>query len=320
MNPSSQSADRRPNTASRLVKAACVGVVITAWLATQGDFGAPLVDPAEALSPTDRIHLPITMVRIDRIAIAQPATAPLPSQTPAPLTLTPSYTPTAPLPTPRPTASPSPSPTAAPDCAAVPTFADGREPIGRLWVSPDGNDSAGDGSREAPLQTIGRAARLATPGTAIVLLAGEYPGGQYVEDLHGAAGAPIWIGGESLLTDRADDGDPPTVSVLAGESEGLHISRSTYVIVHDLRVRGSAQNGINADDGGDVDDPLASHHLLFQRLEISDVGGSGNQDIVTWKQTALAPHPIPEGNFHALRNTDTLTRVFYSVNLLVRIV
>ena len=50
------------------------------------------------------------------------------------------------------------------------------------------------------------------------------------------------------------------------------------MIVHDLEIAASSANGINADDGGDVDDPLASHHLVFRRLAIHDIGTGGNND------------------------------------------
>jgi hypothetical protein len=84
----------------------------------------------------------------------------------------------------------------------------------------------------------------------------------------GTAAAPIWIGGAS--------GEPRPV--IDGGSEGLHLIRAKYVVVHDLEVRNAASNGINADDGGDVGDPLASHHLTFKGLWIHDIGGTGNQD------------------------------------------
>ena len=60
--------------------------------------------------------------------------------------------------------------------------------------------------------------------------------------------------------------------------KGLHFVRAKYVIVHDLEVQAAVYNGINADDGGEYADPLASHHLIFHDLYIHDIGGDGNQD------------------------------------------
>jgi hypothetical protein len=51
-----------------------------------------------------------------------------------------------------------------------------------------------------------------------------------------------------------------------------------YVVVHDLEVRNSTANGINTDDGGEVDDPDVTRHVVFRNLYIHDVGTGGNND------------------------------------------
>ena len=48
--------------------------------------------------------------------------------------------------------------------------------------------------------------------------------------------------------------------------------------MHDLEIHSSTANGINADDGGETANPLASHHLVFRRLSIHDIGSGGNND------------------------------------------
>jgi hypothetical protein len=63
----------------------------------------------------------------------------------------------------------------------VPKFADGKIPTRTIYVAPSGSDSQGDGSVDRPFQTIRRAARDATPGTAVRLLPGTYPGGTRLE-------------------------------------------------------------------------------------------------------------------------------------------
>jgi hypothetical protein len=50
------------------------------------------------------------------------------------------------------------------------------------------------------------------------------------------------------------------------------------VVVHDLEITGQRHNGLNADDGGDYADEAASGWLVFRRLSIHNVGGTGNQD------------------------------------------
>src|SRR5262245_9887913 len=80
-------------------------------------------------------------------------------------------------------------------CGAVATFADGRKPLEIRHVSPKGNDTDGAGSATHPFRTIARAARSITPGTAIYLHAGTYPGGTFLTALRGTAARPIWIMG-----------------------------------------------------------------------------------------------------------------------------
>lgn len=155
-------------------------------------------------------------------------------------------------------------------CDRIVTFEDGKAPTRVVHVAPPpaGSDAAGDGSEVAPFATIGRAARGATPGTAVRIHAGVYAGGTFLTDLAGTAEAPIWIGG------APGEARP----VIEGGGEGLHFVRPRYVVVHDLEVRGATANGINCDDGGEYDNPLAAHHVLFRNLFIHDIGGSGNQD------------------------------------------
>lgn len=153
------------------------------------------------------------------------------------------------------------------ECGKVVTFDQGIEPTRVLHVSARGDDRAGDGTRERPLATIQAAAKHATPGTAIRLLSGTYRGGAYLEGLRGRSDAPIWIGGE-----------PGGGTILEGGGEAMHLSRAAYVVVHDLEVRGTANNGINSDDGGRYDDAQAACVQVFRRLKIHDVGSDGNQD------------------------------------------
>ncbi len=153
-------------------------------------------------------------------------------------------------------------------CDRLEAFGRGLQPSAELHVATWGSNSAGDGSPGNPFATIARAAQDALPGTAIRVHPGSYAGGSYLTDLIGAVDAPIWIGGIP--------GEPRPV--IEGGGEGLHLVRARYLVVHDLEVRNVDFNGINADDGGEVANPHASHHLSFLRLAIHDVGGTGNQD------------------------------------------
>lgn len=154
------------------------------------------------------------------------------------------------------------------NCSAILTFADGLVPSRELFVSTSGSNSTGDGSAASPYATIAFAAARATPGTAVRVLPGTYAGGGFITDLAGTAAAPVWIGGVP--------GQPRPV--IQGGTEGLHLTRPRYLVVHDLEVRSATGNGINCDDGGEYANPEAARFVIFRNLDIHDIGGTGNQD------------------------------------------
>jgi hypothetical protein len=153
-------------------------------------------------------------------------------------------------------------------CGTVTHFASGLTPTQEIHVSPGGNDQSGDGSSAKPFATIGKGVSAAQPGSAVRIHSGTYPGDVYVSNLSGSATAPIWIGGAP----------GETKPVIAGGGEALHLSKVRYVVVHDLEVNGPTANGINADDGGDYANPDATRFVVFEKLDIHDVGSGGNED------------------------------------------
>jgi hypothetical protein len=155
-----------------------------------------------------------------------------------------------------------------PRCDRVDAYGRGLYPTSEIHVATWGNNTSGDGSLGNPYATIGRAIDNAVPGTALLVHEGTYSGGIYLSDVSGTMSAPIWIGGVP------GEARP----IIDGGGEGIHLTRAKYVVVHDLEVRNAADNGINADDGGDYGDPLATHHLTFKGLWIHDIGSDGNQD------------------------------------------
>lgn len=106
----------------------------------------------------------------------------------------------------------------------------------------------------------------AKPGAKILVAAGTYEGGLYLENVRGQSGKPIVIA-------AADPKNPP---VFRGGGNAIHLSRVEHVELHDLVVTGSTANGISVDDGGKYDTP--SHHVVLKNLKITDVGARGNQD------------------------------------------
>ena len=172
-------------------------------------------------------------------------------------------------------------------CDYINTFDRGLTPMAEIHVATDGDDSTGDGTPGNPFATIGHAVQDAVPGTAISVHAGTYSGGTFLTDVAGTPTAPIWIGG-------APGEARPLIS---GGSQGMHLVRASYVVVHDLEVTGASANGINADDGGDYGDPLASHHVVFRGVNIHDIGSSGNQDCL--KLSGLNDYWVLDSEFES---------------------
>lgn len=234
---------------------------------------------------TGRAHayLPLAM---DSVPMSQLPAAPSAPPTRAPATVAPTTpAPTATALVPSPTVGPTevvpsatPTPLVAAACGTVPSFHDGQSPSRIIRVAPGGDDGTGDGSAERPFATLRRAAREAAPGSAIRLAPGRYDGGTYLDDLAGAADAPIWIGG-APGTGPGAGGEPwAEAPIIAGSGEGLHLTRARFVVVHDVVVEGASGNGINADDGGSVTGDRTSFRLTFERVAIRNIGGNGNQD------------------------------------------
>lgn len=156
-------------------------------------------------------------------------------------------------------------------CKQITTFADGLIPTSEIHVAPNGSNGTGNGSLANPYATVQFAAGKAAPGAAVVVHAGTYAGGEFIWELHGQPGKPIWIGGAPGEPRPVFDGGGSVV-------QALHLVRPRYVIVHNLEVRNFSGNGINCDDGGDYANPDAARYVIFRNLLIHDIGGSGNQD------------------------------------------
>ncbi len=155
-----------------------------------------------------------------------------------------------------------------PQTEPITTFETGKAPTQVFHVATTGDDVDGDGSSGAPYATIERAVQDAVPGAAIRVHAGTYTQQTSIADLAGTADAPIWIGG------APGEARP----VIANGSQALHLMQVRYLIIHDLEVSNTSQNGINCDDGGDYADNTATQHVIFRNLYIHDVGSGGNED------------------------------------------
>ncbi|MEM7147529.1 MAG: right-handed parallel beta-helix repeat-containing protein, partial [Verrucomicrobiota bacterium] len=149
------------------------------------------------------------------------------------------------------------------------TFETGKTPTTEIHVdTATGNDTTGDGSLATPYATIARGIQDAVPGAAVRIHPGTYNVRVNITDLAGTATNPIWIGGVP----------GQTKPIIQGQSEGVHLTRTRYLILHDLEVRNTSQNGINCDDGSQYANPDATRYMIFRDLYVHDIGGTGNQD------------------------------------------
>jgi hypothetical protein len=155
-----------------------------------------------------------------------------------------------------------PDATTDPDsCAPARAFDEGVVYSRTLYVDPAA--SGGDGSAASPFGSLLNALQAASPGTDVVLRAGDYPR-TYINGLEGTAAQPIRIRGEQG-------------AVLRGRT-GLQISNGRYVVLQDLVVDGATENGINLDDGGDYTTPAAD--IVIRNVVVRNVGTGGNQDCI----------------------------------------
>lgn len=106
----------------------------------------------------------------------------------------------------------------------------------------------------------------AQPGITILLVPGRYESNLRIERISGTRDKPVIIAG------KVPD-DPP---LFEGGNQGIHLVDCNYVTLRHIRVTGSRDNGINADDGGTYETP--SEGLIFEMLTIENIGPKGNHD------------------------------------------
>lgn len=114
------------------------------------------------------------------------------------------------------------------------------------------------------LNELRQAAASAGPGTTILVAPGDYVGGVFLSNLHGAEGRPIVIAAR-------DPKNPPRF--IGGA--GVQLSKITHVHLRDLRIQNVTANGLNIDDGGAITKP--SRHVVLERITVTDTP-SGNND------------------------------------------
>ncbi|QJE95424.1 right-handed parallel beta-helix repeat-containing protein [Luteolibacter luteus] len=100
-----------------------------------------------------------------------------------------------------------------------------------------------------------------TEGDILRIAPGEYPGGSSVSNI------------PDLTVEALDPEKPPHFE---GGTQAWHFSRCPGLKLRHLRCSGQSANGINLDDGGQRDNPVAG--VLLEHLSVSDIGPKGNFD------------------------------------------
>jgi len=98
-------------------------------------------------------------------------------------------------------------------------------------------------------------------GTTLKIASGDYRGGRSVQ------------GVDRLTIEALDPQHPPHFK---GGSSAWHFSRCSNLTLRHLKVSGQQNNGINLDDGGDLQQPV--NGVTVEHMEISDIGPRGNHD------------------------------------------
>lgn len=98
-------------------------------------------------------------------------------------------------------------------------------------------------------------------GDVIKIAPGIYPPGNTVSGI------------SNLTIEAADPGNKP---VFEGGKEAWHFTRTPGLKFRNLIVRSQSGNGINLDDGGEMDVPVEK--ILIEDIEVADIGPKGNFD------------------------------------------
>lgn len=98
-------------------------------------------------------------------------------------------------------------------------------------------------------------------GTVLKIAPGDYPAGHHVTGI------------SNLTVEALDPERPPHFK---GGTNGWQFSRCPGLTLRHLRISGQSRNGLNLDDGGQLDSPVEG--ITVENVSISDIGPQGNFD------------------------------------------
>lgn len=99
------------------------------------------------------------------------------------------------------------------------------------------------------------------PGTVLKIGPGDYAAGHHV------------AGVEKLTIEALNPEKPP---VFRGGKTGWQFSRCPGLTLRHIHVTGQTQNGLNLDDGGDLENHVLG--ITLEHVQVSDIGPTGNFD------------------------------------------
>jgi hypothetical protein len=101
------------------------------------------------------------------------------------------------------------------------------------------------------------------PHATLQIAPGDYPGGHHITGI------------EHLTLEALDKNNPPR---FIGGNTAFQFSRCPHLTLSHLHITGQSANGLNLDDGGQLDSPTPG--ITLDHLEVSDIGPTGNHDAI----------------------------------------
>ncbi len=147
------------------------------------------------------------------------------------------------------------------DGGTTPTCASGQEPkddpacvteTAGVFVSPNGDDQTGAGSRTAPLRTVGAALKMLDGRGTIFLCAGAYPedvtmDASHAANLYGGFSCADW----SYTGDASTLGAGPNPLTMTGTG-GAHVFEDVSIVARDAGQPGQTSTAVALHDAGKV--------------------------------------------------------------------
>lgn len=115
--------------------------------------------------------------------------------------------------------------------------------------------------------TIASAAAVAQPGDSIICHDPVLSGGIFLQNLKGTEDKWIYLIG---ATDQNH--------ILRGGSNSIQFSNAAYLHIEGFIIEGQTGNGMNIDDGGNLNSP--THHITITRCTFRDINATGNNDLL----------------------------------------